>query len=94
MTSSHWFICSKANHRYSHTALFTVFPLSGCRMDEAKQFISVDRFGIEVIPYRPPLQVYMGFMEDSQYLFKIENKFKLQHCTKRNQGFILTFLRF
>lgn len=70
--SSHWFICSKSKYCYSHTALFTIFPLSSRRMDEAKQFISVYCFGIEVIPYRLPLQVYIGFMEDSQYLFKTE----------------------
>lgn len=65
MMSSRWLICSKSKYCYSHTAQFTIFPLSSRRMDEAKQFISVYCFRIEVIPYRPPLQVYIGFMEDS-----------------------------
>lgn len=49
---------------------FTIFPLSSCWMDEAKQFISVHCFWIEVIPHRLPLQVYVGFMENSQDLWK------------------------
>lgn len=48
----------------------TIFPLTSCRMDEAKQFISVYCLWIEVIPNWFPLQVYVGFMENSQYLLK------------------------
>lgn len=70
----HWFMCFNVfililNQAFSEK--ITIFPLSSCGMDEAKQFISVHCLGIEVIPYRPPLQVYIGFMENSQYLVKI-----------------------
>lgn len=59
---------------------FTIFPLSSCRMDESKQFISVHCLGIKVIPHRLPFQVCIGFMENPQYLKNKQTKNSHFYC--------------
>lgn len=50
--------------------LFTIFPLAGCMMDETKQFISVYRLWIEVVPNWVSPQIYVGLIKNSQDLLK------------------------